>query len=113
MAAGASGSPGVPSVPTSPQNSPPRVNVIRTASIQGVLDQPTVAAHMILNGCDPNRHQEEDGDPIELPSAGQMEQSADFFDPKNEKASAIREQVALSTLDELLDFLLDRGGTQS
>lgn len=46
-----------------------------------------------------------------LPSADTMEQSAQFFDPKNEKASQIREQVALSTLDELLDFLLNQGGS--
>lgn len=112
VAAGASGSTGIPSAPSSPQKSPPRpiVNVIRTSSIQGVLDQPTVAAHMILNGVNPNKQEE---DPIEMPSAEHMEQSADFFDPKNRKASAIREQVALSTLDELLDFLLDQGGTYS
>ena len=63
---------------------------------------------MILNGVEPSVEEE---DPIELPSAETMEQSAEFFNPKNEKASAIREQVALSTLDELLDFLLDQGGT--
>lgn len=106
------GSNGVLSAPTSPQISPPRpsVNATRTGSIQGVLDQPTVAAHMILNGVDPTKHEEE---PIEMPSAEHMEQSAEFFDPKNEKASAIREQVALSTLDELLDFLLLQGGTST
>lgn len=40
-----------------------------------------------------------------------MEQSAEFFDPRNEKASQMREQLALSTLDELLDFLLIEGGS--
>ncbi|KAL2753669.1 hypothetical protein ACRALDRAFT_2044026 [Sodiomyces alcalophilus JCM 7366] len=35
-----------------------------------------------------------------------MDQSAQFFDPNNEAASKIREQVALETLDELLDYLL-------
>lgn len=63
---------------------------------------------MILNGVDPTKRQ---GDPIQMPGTEPMEQSAEFFDPKNEKASAIREQVAISTLDELLDFLLDQGGT--
>ena len=40
-----------------------------------------------------------------------MEQSADFFDPNNARASQIREQVALETLDELLDYILDQGGS--
>ena len=102
---------GISSVPASPQTSPPRprISVIPTSSIQGVLDQPTVAAHMILNGFDPTKHKGA-CDAIDLPNAEHMEQSADFFNPKNEKASALREQVALSTLDELLDFLLDQGG---
>jgi 6-phosphofructo-2-kinase len=39
-----------------------------------------------------------------------MDQSAKFFDPKNAKASAMREQVAMETLDELLDYLLNQGG---
>jgi 6-phosphofructo-2-kinase len=38
------------------------------------------------------------------------DQSAKFFDPKNEKAAAVREQVAMETLDELLDYLLLEGG---
>lgn len=40
-----------------------------------------------------------------------MEQSADFFDPNNAKAAQIREQVAIETLDELLDYILDQGGS--
>ena len=40
-----------------------------------------------------------------------MEQSADFFDPENAKAAQIREQVALETLDEMLDYILDQGGS--
>ncbi|EGS23172.1 6-phosphofructo-2-kinase 1-like protein [Thermochaetoides thermophila DSM 1495] len=39
-----------------------------------------------------------------------MDQSAKFFDPKNEAASKLREQMALDTLDELLDYLLKQGG---
>ena len=98
------------SPPQSPQkpDKRPSVNVIRTASIQGIIDRPTLAAHMMLNGVDPTSQDEE---PVGLPNAETMEQSAEFFNPKNEKASAIREQVALSTLDELLDFLLDQGGS--
>ena len=40
-----------------------------------------------------------------------MEQSADFFNPNNAKAAQIREQVAMETLDELLDYILDQGGS--
>lgn len=40
-----------------------------------------------------------------------MDQSARFFDPKNETASKIREQVALETLDELIDYLLHGNGS--
>jgi 6-phosphofructo-2-kinase len=39
-----------------------------------------------------------------------IDQSAKFFDPKNESAAKLREQVALDTLDELLDYLLIQGG---
>lgn len=42
--------------------------------------------------------------------SAKMDQSAKFFDPKNETASKLREQVALDTLDELLDYLLHQGG---
>lgn len=40
-----------------------------------------------------------------------MDQSANFFDPKNTKAAQIREEVAMATLDELLDYILDQGGS--
>ncbi|KAL9131723.1 MAG: hypothetical protein Q9217_000398 [Psora testacea] len=49
---------------------------------------------------------------LEKPSIEEsMEQSANFFDPSNEKAASIREQVAMETLDELLDFILEKGGS--
>ncbi|QVM06167.1 hypothetical protein D8B26_000880 [Coccidioides posadasii str. Silveira] len=40
-----------------------------------------------------------------------MDQSAVFFDPKNERALQLRERVALETLDELLDYILEQGGS--
>jgi 6-phosphofructo-2-kinase len=43
-------------------------------------------------------------------SCPKMDQSAKFFDPKNEAAAKLREQVALDTLDELLNYLLHQGG---
>jgi len=40
-----------------------------------------------------------------------MEQNSSFFDPENKKASLIREQVARETLDELLDYILNKNGS--
>lgn len=37
--------------------------------------------------------------------------SAGFFDPDNLQAGRLREQVAVETLGELLDYLLDEGGS--
>lgn len=37
--------------------------------------------------------------------------SASFFDPDNAEAAGLREQLAMQTLDELLDFLLDQNGS--
>ncbi|PMD38876.1 bifunctional 6-phosphofructo-2-kinase/fructose-2,6-bisphosphate 2-phosphatase [Hyaloscypha variabilis F] len=91
-----------------PPKSPQRNTTLRARSVSGVIDRPTQAAHILLNGIDPI---EEQNRLIKLPSADNMEQSAEFFDPHNERASQIREQVAMSTLDELLDFLLNQGGS--
>ena len=49
--------------------------------------------------------------PPPLPRIESMEQTASFFDPNNERAAKIREEVALATLDELLDYILDQGGS--
>ena len=40
-----------------------------------------------------------------------MDGSASFFDPNNARASAIREQCAVETLDELLHYVLEEGGS--
>ncbi|KAJ5888825.1 hypothetical protein N7495_008866 [Penicillium taxi] len=39
-----------------------------------------------------------------------MDQSANFFDPQNQRAVKLREQVALDTLDELLEYIMEEGG---
>ncbi|PBP23926.1 hypothetical protein BUE80_DR005099 [Diplocarpon rosae] len=101
---------GLASSPQSPSQSPRKQKPIQTGSLAGIVDAPTQAAHILLNKVY-NPPQEDPNDLTKLPSADTMEQSAQFFDPKNEKASQIREQVALSTLDELLDFLLNEGGS--
>lgn len=83
----------------------------------GVMDAPTQAAHILLNGVDPTQSSKQapsnskrTSTAIELMNGEPMDQTAEFFDPTNSKAAQIREQVALSTLDELLDFLLNEGG---
>ncbi|KAF3060164.1 hypothetical protein CFAM422_011390, partial [Trichoderma lentiforme] len=82
------------------------------------LDPPVQAAEILLNGMPaPSgllspRHREEPTafDLNQAESQQDADQSAQFFDPKNEKAAAFREQVAMDTLDELLDYLLNEGG---
>lgn len=49
--------------------------------------------------------------PIALPAPEQLEQDANFFDPDNQEAKRIREQVAHETLDELLQYVLHDGGS--
>jgi 6-phosphofructo-2-kinase len=84
------------------------------------LDPPVRAAQILLNGVPEQRaflSPPPTSEPTELDlnadkdgQNGETDQSATFFDPKNEKAAAIREQVAMDTLDELLDYLLEQGG---
>ncbi|KAJ2895578.1 fructose-2,6-bisphosphatase [Zalerion maritima] len=47
----------------------------------------------------------------QVPAAPAVDQSAKFFDPNNQKASRLREQFAIESLDELLDYLLLNGGS--
>ncbi|KAF4594880.1 6-phosphofructo-2-kinase 1 [Ophiocordyceps camponoti-floridani] len=83
------------------------------------LDPPVQAATILLQGT-PVPDDTLDTDSIE-PTAlnlngapnephDELDQSANFFDPHNEPASAMRNQVAMETLDELLDYMLNQGG---
>ncbi|KAF2219330.1 6-phosphofructo-2-kinase-domain-containing protein [Elsinoe ampelina] len=72
----------------------------------------------VVNPQNPLRtHSDEDAEsavidePHQLPETEQLDQSASFFDPTNKKAALIREQVAMETLDELLDYILDGNGS--
>lgn len=77
-----------------------------------LIDGPTRAASILLNGITTRNveeptvldlnNTEDEGD--------HMEQSAYFFDPSNQTASQFREKLALGTLDELLDYLLNDHG---
>jgi 6-phosphofructo-2-kinase len=89
----------------------------RAGSNLGRLDGPQQAAHVLLSGSEPTLPEEpaeidlSKSNSHDLPSAETMDQTAEFFDPTNAKASRVREHVALSTLDELLDYLLLQGGS--
>ncbi|KKA30922.1 hypothetical protein TD95_004817 [Thielaviopsis punctulata] len=77
-------------------NAKPKKNASQVASLS-----------QILNGGPVNLPQPPD---MSLDDPG-MDQSAQFFDPDNTKAAKLREQVAMATLDELLDYLLLQGGS--
>lgn len=51
-----------------------------------------------------------DEEDVEDHDINNIDQSANFFDPKNTSARALREKVALDTLDELLDYLVNGNG---
>lgn len=76
------------------------------------FDPPVQAATILLNGRPASRAEPPvlSLDDASAPEGGDTTQSASFFDPNNARASALREQVAMETLDELLDYLLNQGG---
>lgn len=49
--------------------------------------------------------------PEELPDTDKMDQTANFFDPTNRRAALLREQCAMETLDEAIEYLVDGTGT--
>ncbi|KAJ5136922.1 hypothetical protein N7448_005476 [Penicillium atrosanguineum] len=92
------------------------------------LPPPVVPAKILINGQDPENQFSTNGstvvpsidaDPgqsqndhaIKEASPELMDQTANFFDPQNQRAVKLREQVALDTLDELLEYILERGGS--
>ena len=76
------------------------------------IDSSGDVSHSLSSWDDSNRLHEgaKQGERLESISPT-MEHTASFFDPQNEKAAAIREHVAMETLDELLEFVLDQGGS--
>ncbi|CAG8175229.1 unnamed protein product [Penicillium salamii] len=91
------------------------------------LPPPVVPAKILVNGQEPDQvsqngstvvpstdagpAQSRDEEAITEASPEPMDQTANFFDPQNQRAVKMREQVALDTLDELLDYILDEGGS--
>lgn len=107
-----------------------RASVRRLSLIQGdtagvidnndLLPPPAVATQIMVNGQVRKSAADDDEQPSSsaqritgqaLPPPEPMDQDASFFDPENAKALQIREQVALETLDELLDYVLNQGGS--
>jgi 6-phosphofructo-2-kinase len=71
-----------------------------------VLSGPRAAAHALM----PDREL-----PARIAEADRKEepldQDASFFDPNNKRAAQIREQCAMDTLDELLDYIISGSGS--
>lgn len=101
--------------PPEAASSPPEMNG---------LPPPVVPAKILVNGeeQDPSTQEEgstivnsidagPDDQAIREASPEPIDQSASFFDPQNQRAVKLREQVALETLDELLDYILVQGGS--
>lgn len=100
-----------------PSHSPPTHSPPSNGTTHAHLHR---AASIVLNGSRGRQSEHEEpttldlNGPAKVDANGEpapMDQSAKFFDPKNETASKIREQVALETLDELMDFLLFGNGS--
>ncbi|KAJ5576381.1 Bifunctional 6-phosphofructo-2-kinase/fructose-2 6-bisphosphate 2-phosphatase [Penicillium sp. DV-2018c] len=93
------------------------------------LPPPVVPAQILVNGKEPDQQLSQNGSIVEPSTDGgpaqsradeeaireaspePMEQTANFFDPQNQRAVKMREQVALDTLDELLEYILEDGGS--
>lgn len=54
---------------------------------------------------------QDDDEAVKEASPEPMDQTANFFDPQNQRAVKLREQVALDTLDELLQYIMEDGGS--
>ncbi|RMZ77875.1 hypothetical protein DV738_g4194, partial [Chaetothyriales sp. CBS 135597] len=88
----------------------------RTSSNRGTSgvdsSEPLPPAVLLLNG-EPNLNPDASNPQPEALSddSQHIDQSASFFDPQNVRAKKLREQVAHETLDDLLRFVLEEGGS--
>ena len=88
--------------PQPPNSGIPVLQLPESASPSGTPENSRHASIVDINGEAPPRpNAETEG----------MDQSAAFFDPCNRKAAAIREQCAIDTLDELLHYIIEEGGS--
>jgi 6-phosphofructo-2-kinase len=89
----------------------------------GIVPPSALSANVLVNGepeeapgspqdtRDANGHTISRSDALKLPAPAYMDQDATFFDPDNEKAFNLREEVAYETLNELLKYVLEEGGS--
>ncbi|PKX94557.1 6-phosphofructo-2-kinase PFK26 [Aspergillus novofumigatus IBT 16806] len=109
--------------PSKTETSPPEA-ATSPPEIKG-LPPPVVPAKILVNGQEEDTSMQQEGSTIinsidagpdnqqaaREASPEPIDQSASFFDPQNQRAVKLREQVALDTLDELLDYILVQGGS--
>ncbi|KAI5862326.1 bifunctional 6-phosphofructo-2-kinase/fructose-2,6-bisphosphate 2-phosphatase [Durotheca rogersii] len=88
------------------------VNPPKHERSQSSVDVPVPGATILVNGaqipdspCQKSPPDQPDSTPIP------MDQSAKFFDPNNEQAAKLRDEIAIDTLNELLDYLISGGGS--
>ncbi|KAJ5105192.1 hypothetical protein NUU61_002539 [Penicillium alfredii] len=92
-----------PAEETPPENDPP---------FHRPWSQPKFLSTIVPSSIDAGPAQSYPNDEsIKEASPEPIDQNASFFDPQNQQAVKMREQVALDTLDELLEYILERGGS--
>ncbi|PYH77117.1 6-phosphofructo-2-kinase 1 [Aspergillus uvarum CBS 121591] len=89
--------------------------------LENQLPPPACPTKILVNGKEEDPSQStivppfnaglEDQEAMREASPEPIDQSANFFDPQNQLAVKLREQVALDTLDELLEYILEQGGS--
>lgn len=97
-----------------PQSSVPTANILLNGETK--LEPPPTPPQILAQLELPPAANHGNGSTPPLPSLEKMDsqamdQSANFFDPANKEASMLREQVAMETLDELLDYVLLENGS--
>ncbi|KAI0124612.1 bifunctional 6-phosphofructo-2-kinase/fructose-2,6-bisphosphate 2-phosphatase [Hypoxylon sp. NC0597] len=77
------------------------------------MDMPPQGATILVNGAQPPDSPDRKSSPSDQDDSSPkpMDQSAKFFDPNNEQASKLRDEIAIDTLNELLDYLISGGGS--
>jgi len=84
-------------------------SAVETSPEAGTKDG--VAAPNIPELVLPEASQNEDNSNEKEGEQESFDQSASFFDPENKKAADLREQVALESLDDLLDYIMYANGS--
>ncbi|KAI0518448.1 6-phosphofructo-2-kinase [Xylaria bambusicola] len=91
-----------------------QANVLSPKAVpQNPIDAPREATTGLSNGVQTNPDPSTTDKPSEQnhESSSHTDHSAKFFDPKNQEAFKLREEMAMETLDELLDYVLNGGGS--